>query len=103
MNNRARFNDLLAELSGQYADFEITNGVIFFVGDGPRTNEGQIKIIPTDCCNFRIRVYVSKMRKTIFSKPLDPDQLSDPEEQAKIHEVLAEVDLLLNGKSSSGV
>ena len=100
MNNRARFNDLLAELSGSYADFEIVNGVIFFVEGNGRTNEGQIKIIPTDCCNFRIRVYVSKMRRIIWSKVLDPDHLTDPEEQAKIHEVLSKVDILLNGKSS---
>ena len=47
-----------------------------------------------------IRAYVSKMRKLIYSKPLDPDTLTDPEEQVKIHEVLTQVDLLLNGESS---
>ena len=100
MNNRERFNDLLTELSGLYSDFEIDNGVIYFVEDEQRTNEGQIKIIPTPCCNFRLRVYVAKMRKIMYSKVLDPDLLTDPEEQAKVLEVLTEVDLLLNGESS---
>ena len=100
-NNRVRFNDLLTELAGFYDDFEIVDGVIYFVDGERRTNEGQIKIIPTECCNFRIRAYIAKMRETVFSQILDPDVLSDPEEQAKVHELLSEVDILLNGQSSS--
>ena len=100
-NNRLRFNDLLMELAGFYEDFEIIDGVIYFVDGARRTNEGQIKIIPTCCGNFKVRAYIAKMRKTVFSQVLDPDVLTDPEEQAKIHELLTEVDLLLNGESSA--
>lgn len=99
-NNRIRFIDILAELSGLYADFEVVDGIIYFVGGGERTHEGQIKIIPTENENFMLRAYVTKMRTTFYSKPLDPDLLTDPEEQAKILEVLSDVDLLLNGESS---
>ena len=100
MNNRKRFNDLLAELSGLYSDFEIVDGLIYFIEGEDRQLEGQIKIIPTDCCNFKLRVYISKMRQTIYSKMIDPDALSDPEEQSKVLEILSKVDLLLNGESS---
>ena len=100
MNNRLRFNDLLTELSGRYSDFEIVDGVIYFVDGEVKTNEGQIKIIPTSCCNFRLRAYVTKMRRTIYSQAIDPDALTDPEEQAKVLEVLTQVDLILNGESS---
>ena len=100
MNNRKRFNDLLAELSGLYSDFEIVDGLIYFIEDKERHLEGQIKIIPTDCCNFKLRVYINKMRQTIYSKMIDPDALSDPQEQTKVIEILSKVDLLLNGESS---
>ena len=100
-NNRNRFNDLLTELAGAYSDFEIVDGVIYFVDGERRTNEGQIKIIPTHCGNFKLRAYISKMRKIVFSQVLDPDVLTDPEEQAKVHGLLSEVDCLLNGQSSA--
>ena len=100
MNNRSRFKDLVEELSGWYSDFEITDGLIYFIEGDKRELEGQIKVIATDCCNYKLRVYISKMRKTVFSKVIDPDDLTDPEEQAKILEILTEVDLLLNGESS---
>ena len=43
-NNRERFNDLLTELAGFYDDFEIVNGVIYFIDGEERTNEVRLRL-----------------------------------------------------------